>query len=207
MIFVNNPGVSSGRLGRCTGRRTFGTLSRNVQPYEYDDSEESDNFLLGCTVASFGVAITLALVLLPLSICCSFLIYHPLFIFGVVLFFSLTLIGGILCVCHPVMTRCWWYKEDFCTRISRQASYASSSHNREEGNPPHQAAATTNQPLNEGPDKSSVLPTVYQQHHNTEIGFNQQEPPFCCVVPERQQTFPAEWNNPPEIPEKDPSVV
>ena len=125
MIFVNNPGVSSGRLGRCTGRRTFGTLSRNAQPYEYDDSEESDNFLLGCTVASFGVAITLALVLLPLSICCSFLIYHPLFIFGVVLFFSLTLIGGILCVCHPVMTRCWWYKEDFCTRISRQASYAS----------------------------------------------------------------------------------
>lgn len=126
MIFVNNPGVSAGRIGRSCGRRTFGTLSRNAQPYESEDSEESDNFLLGCTVASFGVAITLALVLLPLSICCSFLIYHPLFIFGVVLFFSLTLIGGILCVWHPVMTRCWWYKEDFCNRnTSRQASYTS----------------------------------------------------------------------------------
>ena len=121
MIFVNNPGVSSGRLGRCTGRRVaqFGTLSRDAGPHDTEDTDDN-NFLLGCTVASFGVAITLALVLLPLSICCSFLIYHPLFIFGVVLFFSLTLIGGVLCVCHPVMARCWWYKEEFC--ISRRTS-------------------------------------------------------------------------------------
>jgi len=206
MIFVNNPGVSAGRIGRCTGRRTFGTLSRNAQPYESEDSPESDNFLLGCTVVSFGVAITLALVLLPLSICCSFLIYHPLFIFGVVLFFSLTLIGGILCVWHPVMTRCWWYKEDFCNRNSRQASYTS---NHREGD---LHVVTTNQPLNEEERPTKSLGTVHSEHR-TVNHHEEDNPPYCCVVPATDpikedpsvQTF-SEWNNPPEQ-QKDPSVV
>ena len=65
----------------------------------------------GCIVGSFGIAITLALILLPLSICCSTVVYHPFYVFGLVTFILLTLFGGILCVCYPIMIKCWRYRE------------------------------------------------------------------------------------------------
>ena len=128
MIFVNNPGAGGRVSSRSLygGRRVvqFGSLSRNSQSNQAA-SDESDNFLLGCVVISFGIAITLALVLLPLSICCSRLIYHPLYLCGLVLFLVLTLLGIFVCICHPVMTRCWWYKDQgiSCSSSRRNSAY------------------------------------------------------------------------------------
>ena len=111
MIFLNNAGSGGGRMA---GRRItqFGSISRTAQQERIDRAEETDNFFLGCIVGSFGIAITLALVLLPLSICCTALIYHPIFVFGVVLFIVLTIFGAILCVCHPIIAKWWWYKDE-----------------------------------------------------------------------------------------------
>lgn len=105
MIFLNNSSA-----GAWSGRHiTFsGSISRNGANRE---NGESDNFLLGCIVGSFGIAITLALILLPLSICCSTVVYHPFYVFGLVTFILLTLFGGILCVCYPIMIKCWRYRE------------------------------------------------------------------------------------------------
>ena len=92
MIFLNN---SSAGASRMSGRRVaqFGTISRSSGQDSDGRYDESDNVLLGCIVGSFGIAITLALILLPLSICCSALVYHPFFIMGFVLFIVLTLFG------------------------------------------------------------------------------------------------------------------
>ena len=49
--------------------------------------------------------------MLPLSICCSTVVYHPFYVFGLVTFILLTLFGGILCVCYPIMIKCWRYRE------------------------------------------------------------------------------------------------
>jgi len=97
-----------------SGRRItqFGSISRTAQQERIDRAEETDNFFLGCIVGSFGIAITLALVLLPLSICCTALIYHPIFVVGVVLFIVLTVFGAILCIFHPFIAKWWWYKDE-----------------------------------------------------------------------------------------------
>ena len=87
-------------------------ISRTAQQERIDRAEETDNFFLGCIVGSFGIAITLALVLLPLSICCTALIYHPIFVVGVVLFIVLTVFGAILCIFHPFIAKWWWYKDE-----------------------------------------------------------------------------------------------
>ncbi len=121
MIFLNN---SSAGASRMSGRRVaqFGTISRSSGQDSDGRYDESDNVLLGCIVGSFGIAITLALILLPLSICCSALVYHPFFIMGFVLFIVLTLFGGVLCICHPIFAKCWWYKDEsqFCTKTQER---------------------------------------------------------------------------------------
>ena len=117
MIFLNNSSS-----GAWSGRHItqFGSISRNNSNHGRD--HESDNFLLGCIVGSFGIAITLALILLPLSICCSSVLYHPIYVFGLVTFILLTLFGGILCVCYPIMIKCWRYRESNATQRKSSAS-------------------------------------------------------------------------------------
>lgn len=120
MIFLNNSSS-----GAWSGRHItqFGSISRNNSNSVRD--HESDNFLLGCIVGSFGIAITLALILLPLSICCSSVIYHPIYVFGLVTFILLTLFGGILCVCYPIMIKCWRYRESKGNDASQRKNSAS----------------------------------------------------------------------------------
>ncbi len=48
--------------------------------YTEDHQEEESGVFLGIIVASFGIAITLGLVLLPLLICCSSVTRHPLYL-------------------------------------------------------------------------------------------------------------------------------
>lgn len=125
MIFLNNSSAGTGGA-RATGLHyQFGTISRGGG-HNGGPQEESDNFVLGCIVTSFGIAITLALILLPLSICCSALIYHPLFVFGAVLFVVLTLFGGVLCLCSSLITRCfWWFSDqDICAKRFRDHQHS-----------------------------------------------------------------------------------
>lgn len=120
MIFLNNnssAGSWSGRHIQFSGSISGSNLRRR--------DHESDNFLLGCIVGSFGIAITLALILLPLSICCSTVIYHPFYIFGLVMFILLTLFGGILCVCYPIMIKCWRYRESKAANATQRKTSAS----------------------------------------------------------------------------------
>ena len=80
MIFLNNSGYSGGRSVRptsCRGVGQFGSISANS--HNQNEAEESGVFL-GILVASFGIAITLGLVLLPLLICCSAVTRHPLYL-------------------------------------------------------------------------------------------------------------------------------
>ena len=137
MIFLNNSGLSSsGRSSRytCRSATQFGSISRNAH---HDDLDETDNLKLGLIVASFGIAITLGLVLLPLFICCSAVTKHPLFLSGVGLFVFLILVGLILSGFHSgflsfgYTSRCWWYKNQesdhsrCCGAFSRQRSFGS----------------------------------------------------------------------------------
>lgn len=126
MIFLNNSSAGTGGAARGLHIAQFGTISRGGGGHN-GHQEESDNFVLGCIVTSFGIAITLALILLPLSICCSALIYHPLFVFGAVLFVVLTLFGGVLCLCSSLLTRCfWWFQEqDNCAKRFRHHRHSS----------------------------------------------------------------------------------
>ncbi len=118
MIFVNAR-VASGRYntngGRYCGRSTChisGTLSnqrnfnaarascarRSSSGYQHDDEPASprENFCVGCIVVCFGVAITLGLILLPLSLCCYSVIRTPFFACGSVVICALLLTGAIL---------------------------------------------------------------------------------------------------------------
>jgi len=132
MIFLNNSGYSGGRSVRptsCRGVGQFGSISANSHHHQ----EEESGVFLGIIVASFGIAITLGLVLLPLLICCSSVTRHPLYLSGVGLFVVLLLIGGILFGFRSgIFTfdncdhKCWWYKNQgetsCCGGFSRQSS-------------------------------------------------------------------------------------
>jgi hypothetical protein len=100
MIFVNNVGYSRGRNGASgyCGRQ-FGTLSRNPEN-RHDNDDEANNCYLGSIVISFGISITVALILLPVSICCTSATKHPLFVSGTVLVLILFLLGLALSACH-----------------------------------------------------------------------------------------------------------
>ena len=78
-FFLNNSGYSGGRSVRptsCRGVGQFGSISANSHHHQ----EEESGVFLGIIVASFGIAITLGLVLLPLLICCSAVTRHPLYL-------------------------------------------------------------------------------------------------------------------------------
>ena len=100
-------------------------MGRWTKRHKFENSNVDFDFILGCIVGSFGIAITLALVLLPLSICCSTVIYHPFYVFGLVMFILLTLFGGILCVCYPIMIKCWRYRESKGNDASQRKNSAS----------------------------------------------------------------------------------
>ena len=115
MIFVNAR-VASGRYvsnincgrschfsGGLSNRRNFNARRPYTRPFSpeglpegyqgHEDHDPRENAWVCCTVICFGLAITLGLVLLPLSLCCYSVIGAPVFLAGCIVVVCLVLLG------------------------------------------------------------------------------------------------------------------